>query len=105
MWPDSVEPLEGSVESHLNPAWRACDGLASVVVAPALDETDADRAHLGELKDGIVAFGYGACQDVGEFVVREDLEITAWWELAYCGWMPAVHCVAVGTLYKDGTVT
>lgn len=105
MWPDSVEPLEGSIESDFNPAGSACDGLASVVVPPALDETDANRAHLGELEDGVVAFGHGTSQDVGEFMVREDLEIAAWWELAHCRWMPAVHCVAVGALHKDWTVT
>lgn len=104
MRPNAIEPLKGSVESDLDPTRCACDGLTTVVVAPSLDEANADGAHFGELKDGIVAFGHCAREYVGELVMREYFQITAGRKFAHGGRMPAVHRVTIGALYEYGTV-
>lgn len=46
---NSVQPLEGTVQVDLNPAWGARHILAMVFNSPALYKTHTNRAHLGKL--------------------------------------------------------
>lgn len=104
MRPYTIKPLKRPIQAYFNPAWRACNRLTPVVIAPSFNETNSNRTHLGELKHGIVALGHGACQYVGEFTVRENFQIATRQKFAYSGRMPAVYGVTIGTLHEYGTV-
>lgn len=50
-----VQPLQGTVQMQLDPAWSACDSLPPVLGSPAFDKAHADGAHPCELVDGLEA--------------------------------------------------
>lgn len=101
---DFVEPMQRAVEVDLDPARRRRDVLTMVLGAPALDEAQSHRAHLGEFKDGLVA----ALDRVGELTrevaVVEDAQAAAGGYLADRRRVKAVMLVAVATLDEDGGV-
>ena len=61
------------MEVNLDPARGTGDVLSVVLCAPALDETHADGAHLGELIDGLEALVDRLRQELGKLLVVEDL--------------------------------
>lgn len=69
-----VEPLERAVQVNLDPAGRGRDVLSVVFGAPALDEAHSYRAHLGQLVDRLEAMVHRLRQQLGEFLVVENLQ-------------------------------
>lgn len=61
-------------------------------------------AHFCEVKDSLVAMIDTLREELSKLLIVEDLEGTAWWDLAHCGGVEAVVVVAVARLHKDGRV-
>ena len=89
---------------HLDPTWRAGHILSVVLGAPALDETHANRAHLGQLVDRLEAVVNGLAQQLGELLVVEDFQTAAGRNLAHGRGVEVVVVVAVATLHENAAV-
>ena len=96
-----VQPLQGPVQVHLDPAGGGRHGLAAVLLAPALHEADPDGAHPRQVVHRLVAQVDGLGEQAGELLVVEYLEVAAGRDLADGGWVPEVAVVAVGRLDED----
>lgn len=72
---DPIQPLQGSVEVHFNPARGGSDSLATVFGAPALDKTHANGALSGQLVDSLKALIDRLRQQGGKLLVVEDLQV------------------------------
>jgi hypothetical protein len=90
---------------NLNPTWSTGDRLSPVLGTPSLDETHAYGTHSGQLIDSLKPVINRLRQLSRKLLVVEYFQITAWWDLTNCGWMPSIALVAVWTLNKHGTVT
>ena len=89
---------------NLNPAWGAGDILPVVLCPPALDETHADGAHLGQVVHSFKAMVDRLTEQGSKLLVVEDLEGAAWRDLAHRGGVETMMVVAVATLNKDAAV-
>ena len=99
-----VEPLQWTVEVDLDPTGRARNVLSVVLGAPALDEAHPDRAHLGELVDGLEAVVHRLAEQLRKLLVVEDLEAAAGRDLADGRRVEVVVVVAVAALHEDAAV-
>lgn len=70
-----IQPLQRSVEVQFDPAWGRGHCLSPVFGAPTFDKTHPDRAHPGELIDGLKALVHRLGEQRGELLVVEDLQI------------------------------
>ena len=100
-----VQPLQGPVQVHLDPAGGGRHCLAPVLLAPALHEADPDGAHPRQVVHGLVAQVDGLGEQAGELLVVEYFQIAARWNFADCCGMPVVSLVTIRTLNKNATIT
>ena len=99
-----IEPLQGPVQVHLNPAGCACHVLPVILCPPALDKAHADGAHLRELEDSFEAMVDRLAEELRELLVVEDLEAAAGRDLADGGGVEVVVVVALTALHEDAAV-
>lgn len=74
----TVKPFEGSIEVNLDPTGSAGDRLTSILGSPAFDEAHPDGAHSGELVDSFEATVNRLSEELGKFLVVEDIEMTTY---------------------------
>lgn len=90
---------------HLDPAGCTCHVLSMILSAPAFDETQPNHAHLGELKNGLVAVRQRLVEQLRKLLIVEDLQAAARWNLADGSRMEVMVVVTGTTLHEDAAVT
>lgn len=96
-----VQPLERSMEVHLNPARCRRHILSVILSAPSFDKGHSDGAHFSQLIHSLEAVVHALGQQSGKLLVIENFETTARRYFADCGWVKCVVVVAVARLHKD----
>ena len=99
-----VQPLEGAMQVHLDPARGGGDVLPVILGSPAFHKAHPDSAHFSQLVDRLISMVNRLSEKGGELLVVEDLEAAAGWDLAHRGWVEPVLVVTVSRLHKYGRV-
>lgn len=100
-----VQPLQGSMQVHFNPAGGAGHILTVVFSTPTLDKAHADGTHLSELVDDLETVVDGLGEKLSKQLVVEDFEAAATGNLANGGGVEAMLEVAVTALHEYAAVT
>lgn len=101
----SIQPLQGTMEMDLYPAWCAGDVLSMVLRPPALHKAHSNGAHLGQSVNSLETLVHTLCQQLGKVLIVEYFEGAAGGYLADRGWVEMMGKVAVSTLYKQRPLT
>lgn len=99
-----IQPLKGTMEMYLYPAWSARYILTMIFSSPTLYKTHPEGAHLSELIHCLKAMVHGLSQELSKLLIIENLQTAATGDFADCGGMEPVVVVAVPTLHKDAAV-
>lgn len=86
---------------YLHPTRRTGNIIPLVFAAPSLNETHADRAHLGQLVNRLKPMMNGFIQQLCERGIVENLQRAPRWYFADGGIVEAVAVVAVLRLDED----
>ena len=91
-----VQPLEGPMQVHLDPARGGGDVLPVILGSPAFHKAHPDSAHFSQLVDRLISMVNRLSEKGGELLVVEDLEATTRWDLAHLG---KIICNSINTSF------
>ena len=96
--------MKRAMKMDFNPTWSAGNILAMILGTPAFDKTQTNWTHLCQLVYSLITIIDWLWKQLCEFLVVENFQRAAWWNLAHCCWVKPVTVVAISTLHKDGWV-
>ena len=96
-----VQPLQGTMQVHLDPAWSSGHSLPVILRPPPLYKAESYHTHPGQLVHSIAVSVHGLSQPVRKVSTIEHQHTTTPWDFAHSCGVSTIATVSTCTLHKD----